>query len=619
MSNNFDPTEHNKTFDKKTILAFVLIGVVVTVFMTLQYVFFPAKPLPIESPAAVSQTSATPVSAPALSAVSPEEVSTLQAFAANAPERVAEYTLATDLFTARFTNRGGELVSLKLRKHIDKNDKDGVVEMFITNSEHPGTMSLAFGGTSAPAITELMNVSRPEPNTIEFSRVFPGRGANGEIVPFTLKKRYEFKDGDYMFKLSVIIENSVTAAPVMGDGSFAYTLFMGPQIGPDYSNLPKNSDTRKMLTFENGKRKEAKTKNGTITSDTRISWAAIAGKYFALVAIPDETLYSATYTNTIVDGKPGKASMSFSRPALKASGEIDVFYIYAGPKSNKELAKYENPGKNSFNRSGDSLESIIEGTPILGWLETLLKWGMNFFNNMVHNYGIAIILLTILVRAVMFPLTFKGSKAQARMQELQPKMKELQDKYKGNPQKLNQEMAEFYKREGYNPLSGCLPVLLQFPIFIAMYALFNNHFDLRGASFITGWINDLSLPESVFDFNTVNLVIWQVSAIRILPIVYLASQLLYGKFMQQPSAGGQSQTQMKIMMYGMPIVFFFVLYDMPSGLLVYWIASNVLTTVQQVIINRVIHKHRAEVIAESASHQKIIAGKNPKSIKKGRK
>ena len=135
---------------------------------------------------------------------------------------------------------------------------------------------------------------------------------------------------------------------------------------------------------------------------------------------------------------------------------------------------------------------------MLGWLETALKWCLNLFYGLVGNYGIAIILVTILVRAIMFPLTFKGSQSTARMQDLQPKIQELQAKYKNNPQKLNQEMAEFYKREGYNPLSGCLPMLIQFPIFIAMYSLFNNHFDLRGASFIPGWINDLSLPEAVY-------------------------------------------------------------------------------------------------------------------------
>jgi YidC/Oxa1 family membrane protein insertase len=183
------------------------------------------------------------------------------------------------------------------------------------------------------------------------------------------------------------------------------------------------------------------------------------------------------------------------------------------------------------------------------------------------------------------------------MQELQPKMQEIQTKYKGNPQKLNQELAEFYKREGYNPMSGCLPLLIQFPIFIAMYNLFNNHFDLRGALFIPGWIPDLSQPEAIFTFaNPINLVIWHLSAIRLLPIIYLASQLLYGKYTQM-NAGGQSASQMKIMMYGMPILFFFILYDVPAGLLIYWIVSNVLSIVQQIVINDILKKRKVLAVA----------------------
>ncbi len=197
------------------------------------------------------------------------------------------------------------------------------------------------------------------------------------------------------------------------------------------------------------------------------------------------------------------------------------------------------------------------------------------------------------------------------MQELKPKIDELQAKYKGNPQKLNQEMAEFYKKEGYNPMSGCLPLLIQFPIFIAMYNLFNNHFDLRGALFIPGWIPDLSVPEAIVSFPTVNLLIWQVGALRVLPIIYLVSQLLYGKYTQMNSPG-QSATQMKVMMYGMPIMFFFILYNTPSGLLVYWIVSNLLSIGQQVVINDMLKKRRealaaaapAPVLAPNRKHSK---------------
>jgi YidC/Oxa1 family membrane protein insertase len=185
------------------------------------------------------------------------------------------------------------------------------------------------------------------------------------------------------------------------------------------------------------------------------------------------------------------------------------------------------------------------------------------------------------------------------MQALGPKIKEIQDKYKDNPQKMNAEMAEFYKKEGYNPLSGCLPMLLQIPIFFAMYNLFNNHFDLRGAMFIPGWIPDLSLPESVFNFAPFQLPLLGWSDIRVLPFIYVGSQLLYGKVTQTPDQKGNSQ--MKIMLYAMPIVFFFVLYDVPSGLLLYWIMSNVLTMVQQVAINKYMAPKRAALAAAAAS------------------
>jgi YidC/Oxa1 family membrane protein insertase len=159
---------------------------------------------------------------------------------------------------------------------------------------------------------------------------------------------------------------------------------------------------------------------------------------------------------------------------------------------------------------------------------------------------------------------------------------------------MQMEVAEFYKKEGYNPLAGCLPLLLQFPIFIAMYNLFNNHFDLRGAMFIPGWIPDLSLPESVFNFSPVRLPLLGWSDIRLLPFIYVGSQLLFGKVTQTPDQQGNAQ--MKMMFYAMPIIFFFVLYNVPSGLLLYWIMSNILSLGQQIIINKYIAQKRAGMI-----------------------
>jgi len=209
----------------------------------------------------------------------------------------------------------------------------------------------------------------------------------------------------------------------------------------------------------------------------------------------------------------------------------------------------------------------------------------------------------VLIKLLFYPLTKKGSLATARMSELQPKMQELQTKYKNNPQKLNQEMAELYKREHYNPMSGCLPMLIQFPLFIAMYNLFNNHFELRGAMFIPGWINDLSLPESLVNFGNFKIPLLGWNDLRALPIIYLFSQLLYGKFTQAPQStqsNNPQANQMKFMMYGMPIMFFFILYDVPAGLLIYWITNNILTIAQQVLINNLMKKRKiasAEITA----------------------
>jgi YidC/Oxa1 family membrane protein insertase len=212
------------------------------------------------------------------------------------------------------------------------------------------------------------------------------------------------------------------------------------------------------------------------------------------------------------------------------------------------------------------------------------------------------------VKLLLFPLTKKGSEATLRMQVMAPKIKEIQEKYKGNNTQMNAKMAELYKAEGYNPLSGCFPMLVQLPIFIAMYNLFNNHFDLRGAMFIPGWIPDLSIPESVFNFSPYQIPILGWSDIRLLPFIYVGSQLLYSKVTQTPDQ--QANSQMKMMLYIMPLMFFFILYNVPSGLTVYWIMSNLLSLVQQLLINQYLAKKRAAMAL--AAPPPVIAPKKKK-------
>ena len=175
------------------------------------------------------------------------------------------------------------------------------------------------------------------------------------------------------------------------------------------------------------------------------------------------------------------------------------------------------------------------------------------------------------------------------MQKMQPKIQELQAKYKGKPQKLNEEMAKLYKEAGYNPLSGCLPLLIQLPILFAMYRLFNNYFEFRGAMFIPHWIPDLSVGDSILQFpNPIPFLGW--TDLRILPIVYVISQMVFGKITQTPTSDQQQNSTIKIMMYGMPLFFFFMFYNAPAGLLLYWTCTNFLMLVQQMIIKAMMKK-----------------------------
>jgi YidC/Oxa1 family membrane protein insertase len=201
----------------------------------------------------------------------------------------------------------------------------------------------------------------------------------------------------------------------------------------------------------------------------------------------------------------------------------------------------------------------------------------------------------------------------AKMATLNPKMAEIRTRLKGKPDKMNQEIAALYKKEKINPMSGCLPMLLQLPVFFALYNLLNSHFELRGAMFIPGWIPDLSSPESILTFGfTIPLIGW--TALRALPILMVVSQILASKFTQPPSAAPQQGgAQMKMMTYALPVVFLFILYDMPSGLVLYWTVQNILSAFQQMYINSL--KKKKDDAAAAAATPVLVKGASKPGIK----
>jgi YidC/Oxa1 family membrane protein insertase len=607
--------------EKNTLLAVVLSIVVISGFYLVQGIFFPSQPAAPVPAASGEPSAAVPALPPEQSAPVPgasPDTGFSGAGDENAgepldPGPAAEQRITIDipgkdgapLVTAVLSNAGGDLVSWKLREHSDKDDS---VEMVLSGDREAHAFTVAFGDLNAQPVTSLFYVNRISEYSVEFYRDFPlpasGNGAPGS---FRLTKRYDFKPREYMFELTVSLDGG-RSVPGFNFSGAAYTLSFGPQIGPQFEKLDNRYEYRNYMTYVNVNRRNEKINdNKPEIISSRPAWAAIVGKYFTFIAIPYLAQYDMNFSAKSEPGLPAASRLNIIRPPLNTSRAEDKYRFYLGPKTQDDLALYNN-GNNAYGLKDMQLIEAAGSKGFLSPLEKLLKWFLLIFYKLIPNYGVAIILLTLLVKVLFFPLTKKGSEATLRMQSISPKIKELQTKYKDNPQKMNAEMADLYKKEGYNPLSGCLPMLLQIPIFFAMYNLFNNHFDLRGAMFIPGWIPDLSLPEAVYTFSTFRLPILGWSAIRLLPFIYVGSQLLYGKVTQTPDQQGNAQ--MKMMLYVMPIMFFFILYDVPSGLLIYWIFSNVLTMVQQVTINKYLAPRRAAQAAAQA--EPVIAPKRKK-------
>ena len=277
-----------------------------------------------------------------------------------------------------------------------------------------------------------------------------------------------------------------------------------------------------------------------------------------------------------------------TRKAIEDASEItDTYYIYAGPRNEKDLRIYNVAEKNNWKLEGVRFDDSMDTSGVLSWIEVILKVLLENINKVVKNWGVSIIILTALLKFAMFPITAKTAKSTVKMQEMQPKMQAIQEKYKNNPQKLNEQTMKLYKEIGYNPLSGCLPMIFQFVILFAMFNLFKNYFEFRGASFIPGWIEDLSVGDHIGPTFSKSLPLLGWNTIRILPVIYLISQLLFGKITGNGgTTAGQNAGQMKLMMYGMPLMFFFLFYDAPSGLLLYWTVSNLIQLAQQLYINK---------------------------------
>lgn len=531
------------------------------------------------------------------------------------PASETDLTITTDKVKVLFSQKGGDIVSYQLLEHFDKDTGKGV-QMADNISEFNRAFALSFGDSSGVMLNEMFNVKKEGPNDIGFYRTYDIKDSSGVSHKYLIGKHYSFKENEYVFKFDVTVKPLDGARELDVNGA-AYTIRTSPQIGPHFDRKKNPNEVREILEFYNNKRfsKDIQGK----TYDRPFEWAGVGGKYFAILIKPQnvENISSVVKTSAAVENGYGNSQIFLTRLPLKNGISTDEFYVYIGPRSENELIKYNLADKNKWGILNAKFNQALKTTGVFSLVEMLLKWALEKIHIFIHNWGLAIIALTVILKIILFPLSKKSAMGTLKMQEIQPKMQAIQAKYRDNPQKLNEETAKLYKESGYNPVSGCLPMILQMFILFALYNVFNNYFEFRGASFIKGWIDDLSEGEYIWSWKREIPLLSRFSQnkLRLLPIIYTLSQLVTGKITQYGGAGtAQSQSQMKFMMYGMPIFFFFILYNVPSGLLIYWIVSNVLQMVQQLLINSYMKKKRLELVTD-----KPVLDKNTLKFKGGKK
>ncbi len=286
-------------------------------------------------------------------------------------------------------------------------------------------------------------------------------------------------------------------------------------------------------------------------------WVGLEDHYFISAAAPLAPVKEGFYQARETEGTGLAPYYGIRLPLVELlPGKlVEVpFQLYFGPKDEAEMTKF---GRNLNQSLNMTLESLAG--PLLSLLRGIY--------GVVGNYGVAIIILTVIVRLVLFPLTYRGMKSMKRMQQLAPKMKRIQEKYKNDKEKLQMEMMGLYRKNKVNPVGGCLPLLLQIPVFLALYSALSSAVELRHAPFGL-WLSDLS----------------QADGLGITPILMGAT--LYFQQKLTPQSAVMDPTQAKIMQL-MPLVFAVFSFTFPSGLVLYWVTSNLLSMGQQQIINRI--------------------------------
>ena len=463
----------------------------------------------------------------------------------------------TDLFQAEIDTTGADLRRLVLNKHSAADSKDGNF-VLMSDAQKPMLYIAQTGlmGNNLPnhksvftsAATSYTMAASAASQEVRLSWAGTG-AANGIMVD----KVYTFHRGSYVIDVNYQISNGSGAAITP---SAYYQIVHDNQSKQGSKMMPTFTGGAYFTEADKFKKiKFADMAKESLSKPSKDGWIGLVEHYFVSAWIPKTGVNREFYTKQLSENIFAVGVITPSAGiAAGAKTEINT-QLFAGPQTEKDLAA-----------AAPGLEFAVD----YGWLTVVAKplfWVLSKLNGLVHNWGIAIILLTFLLKAVFYPLSAKSYKSMAQMREMAPRMQAMKEKFGDDKQKMQQAMMEMYRTEKINPMSGCLPILVQIPVFISFYWMLLGTVELRHAPFF-GWIQDLSAIDPYY----------------VLPILMGATMIIQ-TFLNPPPTDPIQAKVMKIM----PVVFSVFFFFFPAGLVLYWLVNNVLSIAQQWYVNKTIH------------------------------
>jgi YidC/Oxa1 family membrane protein insertase len=455
----------------------------------------------------------------------------------------------TDVYHVVFSNRGAVVLSWVLKNYHSGNGKPLELVYQPGRNRVPDPFSIDVKGqTLATDPNKALFKTERSGDGLEVSFEF----SDGRTLT---KKSFHFTKSSYLVNVTSEVTQNGTAVPhqLTWRGGFGDPTVRNPESVQHALYYDLANSKLKSIAFGDAK-------NGPVSTSGQFSFVGIEDSYFTAVFLPGErpSVEETTFADAVpnVDGKDEK------RVGVGVGGDgLNSLSLFVGPKDTDLLRKV-NP----------KLEQVVDWGffgVIAKPLFLVLNWTSD---HLVHNYGWAIVLVTLAINMILFPLKITSMKSSKKMQTLQPQIKAINDKYKGismkDPRKTeqNQEVMDLYKKNGVNPVGGCLPMLLQLPFLWAFYKVLGVAIEMRGSHWL--WVNDLSQPESL--------------AIHLLPLLLVATQFLMQRMTPQP---GVDPAQAKMMMF-MPLMFGYMFYFASAGLVLYWLTGNVVGIVQQWLLNK---------------------------------